>query len=201
MHSFFSHAEGSDEQAGVSLYTLPLHSLVLASASPGHFRPEFLRRQEETRPHSDCGEGHKPAEGSRSPGTSTDKTPDKASDSPPQAPLQASGAGDAKTRPGENEAGGKRSVQAVVPSCTWQLCPVYTWTLRLLPGEPQSVPQAVLCHVYTGELPDDPETLIWVSGHTHTHTHTYTHADACPHRRTSALSCNSNWAAAPCLQP
>ncbi len=39
----------------------------------------------------------------------------------------------------------------------------YGYKLFLEPGEPQEVPRAVLCHLHTGELPDDPEQLIWVS--------------------------------------
>ncbi len=40
---------------------------------------------------------------------------------------------------------------------------VYAYNLALFPGEPEGVPKAVLCHLYTGALPDDPEQLIWVS--------------------------------------
>ncbi len=39
----------------------------------------------------------------------------------------------------------------------------YSYKLVLEPGEPQGIPRAVLCHLHTGQLPDDPEQLIWVS--------------------------------------
>ncbi len=44
--------------------------------------------------------------------------------------------------------------------------PLYSYRLSIFTSEPEVVPRAVLCHLYTGALPDDPDQLIWVS-HAH----------------------------------
>ncbi len=93
------------------LYTLALHSVVLAGASPGHLRAHCLRRTE----------------------TETSQDTDH--------------------------------VHVHVHIHTSSSVPkhMYEYRLTLLHGEPETVPKAVLCHLYTGALPDDPEQLIWVS--------------------------------------
>ncbi len=111
-----------------ALYSLSLHALVLAAASPGHFRGHCIRQRREaaTQPEKQQGKKGKKAAGTKR----------RASDTTDQDVRRA----------------------------------VSEYRLVLFPREPENVPKAVLCHLYTGALPDDPEELIWVRGYACKHT-------------------------------
>lgn len=117
------------------LYTLKLQSVVLAAASPGHFRSYCTRLRWEG-----GGSSSAPAGKQRKPARVGTK-------------RRASDTADQDTQ--SNVAPGQ----------------AYAYKLTLLPGEPESVPKAVLCHLYTGALPDDPDQLIWVSYKLHSAVH------------------------------
>ncbi len=90
------------------LYTLSLHSLVLAEASPGHLRGHCVRSKEQAEEQGAPTVGAKRAR--------------------PDGPADE----------------------------------VLNYKVHLVPGEPQTAPEAVMKHLYTGELPEDPELLIGV---------------------------------------
>ncbi len=122
------------------LYTLQLHSLVVASASPGHLRGYCLRAQ------------------------------DAKQDANQQQGVAAEGKGKkrkkAKRRAQGNSVdtdtvGSKRHAPDTADHKRAEQEPAYR--LTLFPGEPEDVPKAVLCHLYTGALPKAPVQLIWVS--------------------------------------
>ena len=105
---------------------LPVHALVLASASPGHFRGQILRLSQD--------QGQLAAQV-------------QAAEQP--VPLNTS-------TTTEDEPASKRAKTAAPQPGPRVL------ELTCYPGEPHTVPEAVMRHAYTGALPDDPSLLAWV---------------------------------------
>ncbi len=112
------------------LYSLTLHSLVLAAASPGHFKGHCERQRED---------GAVPLPTKRTVGVKR---------SAQEMATTDETHGDAR---------------AEVQMDSQPAAPSFDYRLTLFPGEPEGVPKTVLCHLYTGVVPDEPEQLIWVS--------------------------------------
>ncbi len=159
-----------------------LHAMIVSVASPGHFRGHCERTQNQA---MGSASGPAGAEGSkrRAPlsapvaqnlatersmaeATGLEAAAKRASaDAREDGPLQPHGAAaDRQDSTADGPVQLHIHVQPVFLNISIQpTMPAYEYRLTLFPGEPEGVPKAVLRHLYTGALPDDPEQLIWVS--------------------------------------